>query len=249
MFLRSVLTAVTAALLTFGSVSAASPASAAPSGVPASSVPGVPGFDISGAQADVDWNKVVADGAKFVFITATEGSGYQYPNFARLAAGARGVDLVLGAAHFAVPSASSGAVQADYFAGHGGAWSADGRTLPGTLDLEINPFGAACYGLSQSGMVSWISAFVNEYHAKTSRWPIIYTTTDWWTTCTGNSGAFAANDPLFIARPFVSPSPGPLPGGWGFYTFWQWADSGTFPGGQDVFNGTVDQLIRLALNG
>lgn len=247
MSLRSVLTAVTAALLAFGSVSAASPASAVPSGVPASAVPGLPGFDISGAQSGIDWNKVKADGARFVFITATEGTAYQYPNFTRLAAGARSVGLVLGAAHFAVPGASGGAAQADYFISHGGAWSADHQTLPGTLDLETSPSGAACYGLSQSGMVGWISGFVSEYRAKTSRWPIIYTTTNWWSTCTGNSGAFAANDPLYIARP--APSPGPLPGGWGTYTFWQWADSGVFPGGQDVFNGTSAQLIRLADNG
>jgi GH25 family lysozyme M1 (1,4-beta-N-acetylmuramidase) len=239
MSLRRVLLAVTAAVLALGSVRAASAA-------PTSAVPGLPGFDISGAQSAVDWNKVKADGAAFVFITATEGTSTQYPNFTRLAAGARGVGLVVGAAHFAVPSASGGAAQADYFTSHGGAWSADHQTLPGTLDLEANPFGAVCSGLSQNGMVGWISSFVNEYRAKTGRWPIIYTTTGWWSTCTGNTSAFAANDPLFIARPAISPTPDPLPGGWSTYSFWQWADSGVFPGGQDVFNGTRTQLTQLA---
>jgi hypothetical protein len=45
--------------------------------------------------------------------------------------------------------------------------------------------------------VNGLPGFVKEYHARTGRWATIYSTTDWWTTCTGNSGAFAANDPLF----------------------------------------------------
>ena len=42
---------------------------------------------------------------------------------------------------------------------------------------------------------------------------VIYTTTDWWNTCTGNSAAFASNSPLWIAH-FAS-TVGPLPAGWG----------------------------------
>ena len=38
-------------------------------------------------------------------------------------------------------------------------------------------------------------------------------------------------------------------GGWGFYTFWQYADSGSQPGDQDVFNGAYTQLKVLAVNG
>jgi GH25 family lysozyme M1 (1,4-beta-N-acetylmuramidase) len=154
--------------------------------------------------------------------------------------------LIRGAYAFANPSYSSGTAQAEYFVAHGGGWSADGKTLPGVLDIEYNPYGAECYGLSQSGMVSWIRAFVNEYHAKTGRWAVIYSTTDWWTTCTGNNSGFGSEDPLWLAR-FAS-SPGTLPAGWGFYTIWQYADSGTFPGDQDVFNGSSARLLALALN-
>ena len=93
-------------------------------------------------------------------------------------------------------------------------------------------------------MVSWVSSFVNEYHADTGRWAVIYTTTDWWSTCTGNSAAFAGLDPLWIAN--YSASPDPLPAGWATYTFWQYADSGVFPGDQDVFNGSAAQLLALA---
>lgn len=48
------------------------------------------------------------------------------------------------------------ATQANYFVDHGGGWSADGRTLPGTLDIEYNPYGATRYGLTKAGMSAWI---------------------------------------------------------------------------------------------
>ena len=74
-----------------------------------------------------------------------------------------------------------------YSLAHGGGWSADGITLPGMLDIEYNPSGATCYGLSDSAMVAWIKSFVDTYHSKTGRWPMIYSTNDWWVQCTANS--------------------------------------------------------------
>lgn len=41
-------------------------------------------------------------------------------------------------------------------------------------------------------------------------------------------------------------SAGTLPVGWSTYTFWQFADSGVFPGDQDVFNGDAAGLKRFA---
>jgi hypothetical protein len=35
----------------------------------------------------------------------------------------------------------------------------------------------------------------------------------------------------------------------GVYTFWQYADSGSLPGDQDVFNGAYTQLQTLARKG
>jgi GH25 family lysozyme M1 (1,4-beta-N-acetylmuramidase) len=61
-------------------------------------------------------------------------------------------------------------------------------------------------------MVSWIKDFSDTYHASTTRWPVIYTTTDWWKTCTGNSAEFAANSPLWLAR--YGSTAGTLPAGW-----------------------------------
>ncbi|MGI9093802.1 MAG: lysozyme [Mycobacteriales bacterium] len=205
---------------------------------------GLPGLDVSGYQGNVDWGTVAADGAAFAYVKATENTDYTNPYFSQQYDGAYAAGLIRGAYHFATPDRSSGTAQADYFVDNGGGWSPDGKTLPPMLDIEYNPYGATCYGLSQDSMVGWISDFVNEVHARTNKWATIYSTFDWWSTCTGNSAAFAANDPLFIAS--YSSSVGTLPAGWGYYTFWQYADSGTFPGDQDVFNGTEQNLINLA---
>ncbi|KAF5390923.1 hypothetical protein D9757_004056 [Collybiopsis confluens] len=226
---------------------------------------GPKGIDVSHYQGTIDWAAVVANGIKFVFIKATESTDFLDPNFSANYDGATKAGLIRGGYHFAQvfffyvafhllkkkivalsrhPGATTGAAQANYFLAHGGGWSADGITLPGMLDIEYNDDGAECYGLSASAMVSWIKDFSNTYHAATTRYPIIYSTTDWWTTCTGNSAAFANDNPLFIAR--YASTIGTIPAGWPFATFWQYADSGPNPGDQDVFNGDAAGLSKMA---
>lgn len=230
---------------TFAAVLGAAALAAALAAPTTASAAGVVGNDVSSHQGNVNWSSVKANGASFSYSKATEGTYYTNPYFAQQYNGAYNVGLIRGAYAFGIPNGGSGASQADYFVAHGGGWSADGKTLPGALDIEYNPYGAECYGLSHASMVSWIAGFINEYHARTGRWAVIYTTTDWWTTCTGNYSGFATNDPLWIAN--YNGSPGTLPAGWGFYTFWQSADAGVFPGDQDTFNGAYSRLQALAL--
>lgn len=71
---------------------------------------------------------------------------------------------------------------------------------------------------------------------------VIYTTTDWWTTCTGNSADFATNNPLWIAD--YAATLGALPAGWEYTSFWQYADSGANPGDADLWNGDYAGLQR-----
>ncbi|HEY5834579.1 lysozyme [Streptomyces sp.] len=219
---------------------------AAGGGAVTASVTQTPGFDASHWQGTVNWAAAYSNGARFAYIKATEGTTYRDPNFSANYTNSYNAGYIRGAYHFATPNTSSGVAQADWFVAHGGGWSKDGKTLPPMLDIEYNPYGATCYGLSKAAMRSWLSAFINEVHAKTTRWATIYTTTDWWTTCTGNTSMFAATNPLFIAR--YASSPGTLPAGWPFHTFWQYADSGVFPGDQDKFNGAYTRLQNLANN-
>jgi GH25 family lysozyme M1 (1,4-beta-N-acetylmuramidase) len=217
----------------------ASPAAAAPAGTQ--------GQDVSGYQGSVNWTAQWNAGSRFAYIKATEGTYYTNPSFAQQYNGSYNVGMIRGSYHFARPDTTTGATQADYFVAHGGGWSKDGKTLPGALDIEYNPYGSECYGLSQSSMRSWITSFSNEYHAKTTRWPVLYTTTDWWNTCIGNYNAWSGNSPLWIAR--YASAVGALPPGYSVYSFWQWSSSGTFAGDSDVWNGTLARLKVLACNG
>jgi GH25 family lysozyme M1 (1,4-beta-N-acetylmuramidase) len=208
---------------------------------------GLPGLDVSSWQGNVDWAAVAANGARFAYVKATESTTYVNPYFTQQYVGAYQVGLVRGAYHFALPDRSAGAAQADWFADHGGAWSADNQTLPGALDIEYNPYGPTCYGLNQAAMVSWLTSFINQYRARTGRWAVIYTSTSWWQQCTGNYAGFGASNPLWIAS--WSSNVGPLPAGWSTYAFWQWSNQPVqFPGDQDVFNGSQDGLVTLANN-
>ena len=213
---------------------------------PATAAPAVRGLDVSDHQRSIDWRTVRADGAQFAYVKATEGTGFVNPDFASQYTGSYRAGLIRGAYHFALPNRSSGAAQASYFVAHGGDWTADGRTLPGALDIEPNPYGAKCYGLSRSALVAWIAGFVRTYHALTTRWPVIYTTRRWWATCTGDYSGFDTADPLWIAGSSAASS---LPGGWNSYTFWQYSSAGEFPGDQDIFNGVGSKLLQLAAHG
>jgi GH25 family lysozyme M1 (1,4-beta-N-acetylmuramidase) len=209
----------------------------------AADVSGLPGIDVSSYQGDIDWASV-APSVDFVYAKATEGTYYTNPDFDNQYEGPYDYGVIRGAYHFGIPDNSSGAAQADYFADNGGGWSADGKTLPGALDIEYNPYGDECYDLTQSQMTSWIWDFVNEYAYDEHVYPVIYSTFDWWNTCTGNASGFQDYDPFWIAC--YCSAAGTLPAGYGYYTFWQYADSGSLPGDQDVFNGAYSRLQALA---
>lgn len=204
----------------------------------------VRGLDVSHWQGTVDWPSVRAEGARFTYMKATEGTGYTDPQFRANYTGSYAAGLVRGAYHFALPDRSSGRAQADFFVDHGGGWSADGRTLPPLLDIEYDPYGPTCYGLTPAAMVRWVRDFSDQVKARTGRSPALYTTANWWTTCTGDATGIARTDPLFVAR--YSSAVGTLPAGWTRWRFWQFADSGTFPGDQDLFQGTMTQLRAFA---
>ncbi|MGH3433082.1 MAG: lysozyme, partial [Thermocrispum sp.] len=202
------------------------------------------GNDVSGWQGDVNWRQVKRKGGKFSYVKATEGTGYRNPHFSQQYNGAYRAGLIRGAYHFARPDLTGGGKQARYFVRHGGKWSRDGKTLPGALDMEYNPYGKdKCYGLSKRQMRSWIRAFVRTYADRAGRLPTIYTSTSWWKLCTGNSGAFARN-PLWIAR--YNDHIGALPKGWKRHTIWQFSDRGKLPGDQNYFNGSMRKLRKLA---
>ena len=218
----------------------AAAAQAAPAGYPVS------GIDVSSYQGQINWASMAAGGAQFAYIRASEQANIPDSDFAANYQSARANGLYVGAYHRARPDLSSGTAQADFFLDTA-QYQNDGRSLPPMLDIEwprsdwtgLN----ACYNLAPTPLSGWIRDFVNEVARRTGVRTMIYTNTSWWTTCTGNDATFGA-DPLFIAN--YSQSPPPLPAGWTQWTFWQYSDSGTLPGDQDVFNGDAAALTQQA---
>jgi GH25 family lysozyme M1 (1,4-beta-N-acetylmuramidase) len=232
-----------------GGVSAQSLSSSAAAATAGGPPPGrVQGFDISAWQPSVNFLQAYRNGARFVYVKATEGTSYVSSTYKQQYATAKQRNLYRGGYVYAQPSQASGAATANYFFAHGGQWSKDGKTLPPLLDIE---YGSAaqgtCYGKSWSSMRSWIKDFNRAVVAKTGRYPAIYTTTDWWKRCTNNSNQFSKN-PLFVAIYPVKnfTTPGTLGRSWSKWTFWQWAASGTLPGDQDVYRNDITYLKRFA---
>jgi GH25 family lysozyme M1 (1,4-beta-N-acetylmuramidase) len=206
-----------------------------------------PGIDVSHYQGTINWSSVKSAGIQFAWIKATEGTTYTDPQFSANYLHAYNNKVIRGAYHFARPDVSGGATQADFFASHGGAWSADNLTLPGMLDLE-----GGCYGKTVSGMQSWILNFYNEYKAKTTRDVVIYTSASWWNTCTGGWSGMSTKSPLWAAS-WTTASDPTIPNGFPYATVWQYTSTGSVSGisgnvDRDRFNGDHSRLVALANN-
>ncbi|MCX4727945.1 lysozyme [Streptomyces sp. NPDC090052] len=214
------------------------------SGVKLTTPRGTEGVDVSSYQGSVAWSPLRNSGVRFAYVKATESTSYKNPSFTQQYNGSYKAGIIRGAYHFATPNTSSGATQARYFLAHGGGWSKDGKTLPGALDLEYNPYGSSCYGLSHQGMVSWVRDFSRTYKAKTGRDVVLYTSTNWWKSCTGNNSGFGRTNPLWV--PHYGSSVGALPAGWKYQTIWQYTSKGAAVGDHDRFNGRFDRVKALA---
>ena len=205
---------------------------------------GLPGLDVSSWQGNVDWATVAANGARFAFVKATEGTSYVNPYFTQQYVGAFDVGLVRAGLSLRsarpVDRRRAGAV----VRGARGTWSADGRTLPGALDIEYNPYGATCYGLSQSAMVTWLTSFVSQYQALTSRWPVI--TRRVLVADVHRQAPRASRDRPALDRMLV---PDGRPASCRLEQLRVLAmvePARRLPGDQDVFNGSQDDLVALA---
>lgn len=202
----------------------------------------VSGVDVAEFEPNYDFNAHYAEGYRFAYVRATQGVRIKDSSFSRHYTASYEAGMIRGAYHFAEPGATSGAEQADYFIDNGGGWSGDGKTLPGVLDLE----GAywlddPCWGLNHDQMNQFISEFTTRYKERTGRDAVIYTNTNWWKQCTGNTAQFADTNPLWVAR-WDSETAGELPAGWEFWTFWQYAGDPDF----NHFSGGMDRLEALA---
>lgn len=178
------------------------------------------GQDVSNNQGSINWKSQASAGSKFAWSKATEGTTFIDKYFNANYKGSLDNGIIHGAYHYAHPS-NSATKECQFFLAHGGKWSADGKTLPGGLDLEYGTKaqGGTCWGVSQANMVKWIHTFGNCYKKSTGRFPVIYTTDNWWKSCTGDPKGEFKDYPFWIAHPSGN-SVGPTPKS-GTTSFWQ----------------------------
>ena len=219
---------------------------------PGSAVPGaLQGVDVAAYQhpdgGSINWRKAAKAGIQFAAIKATEGTYYRNPFALTDLAAAKAAGLSVMAYVFAIPNGNGGSAsptaQADYLVKY--LTSAGSTPPPIMLDIEYNPYGSECYGLSHSAMNSWIAQFSGEVQAKTGEEPVIYGPGPWWQDCTGGASRFA-QFPLWVPDWTSAPKPIITPG-WSNYSFWQYSSAGTVRGINAPGNTDLDQLNPAAI--
>ena len=189
------------------------------------------GLDVSHWNGSVDWIQVVGGGYTFLFAKATEGTTLIDPTYSINRAGTNGLGLLFGAYHFARPAGSGDAAvvanaiaQADYFVNVAQPAAGD---LPPVLDLETKG------GLSQTALVQWTQAWLDEVQARTGVSGLIYASPSFWKTALGDTSRFAGSGfRLWIAHWTKNAAPSVPAANWGGFgwTFWQWTDCSQIPG-------------------
>ncbi|MEC1262553.1 GH25 family lysozyme [Bacillus swezeyi] len=96
----------------------------------------IKGIDVSHWQGNIDWKKVAADGIKFAFIKATEGTTLKDEKFETNVSGSNAAGIKTGAYHFArFGSKSEALAEAEFFLS---VVKKVNLSYPLVLDLEVN---------------------------------------------------------------------------------------------------------------
>jgi GH25 family lysozyme M1 (1,4-beta-N-acetylmuramidase) len=225
------------------------PASAAGAVPAATANPGsrpVRGLDISAYQhrgKPINWRRLKGDGIKFAAVKLTESNYYSNPYYAADVRAANAAGMAVLSYVFANPADAFGKVTARFAFTRVRAAAVPVR-LPLVVDLENDPYKKKhnCYGKNVPTIISWISGFLSEARDLTGKWPIIYTTAEWWRQCTRSTSAFH-HDPLWLAD-YDSGAAPTVPSPWRQWTFWQYKNDGRLPG-----IGLVDEDYYKPSNG
>jgi len=218
--------------------------SAATTQVKSGKKPGGPayGIDISSYQGDeVDFLTKNKDNLTFVICKATEGLGYEDPDFDTNWVMIRKKGFTRGAYHF-YHCKDDPLQQAAYFTSVVNAFSQS--DLPPIVDFEeagIDP------GCTTAGIQKNLVVFLRALQKSTGRMPIIYTD--------NNIGNLYLSSPQFAAYPlyiadYTGNSAPVLPGAWksGRWVMWQKNDTLRIDNTNDdfdMFSGSTDSLIAF----
>lgn len=196
------------------------------------------GLDISHYQGTPNFAQVKAAGRSFVYIKATEGTGYVDPMFAANRKAAHSAGLVVGLYHFG--RAGNVAAEVAFFLKTIGALQ-PGEFL--VLDQEV------------PNTVGWCKAWLDGVAAQAGVNPFIYMNQSSSTGLgMGDWSAVAKNYGLILARYDNTPTVFNSVPYWGQPAMKQYSDAGTVLGvagtcDVDSFNGTADQLLKYGYQG
>ncbi|HTK09794.1 MAG TPA: GH25 family lysozyme [Ktedonobacteraceae bacterium] len=198
----------------------------------------VQGLDVSNHQHHIDWKSVAQTGKyTFVFIKATEGSGYKDAYFQENWRDTKEQGLIRGAYHFYTASLS-GEEQANNYIS---VVPKEAGMLPPVLDLEVS-------GKDRTGMLREIHVFLDHLEHYYGMKPIIYTDADEYAEYV--RGNFA-DYPVWIRNVLTPPQQSDVTN----WTFWQyndrghvpgiteWVDLNVFSGNQETFNQFVQRSV------
>jgi GH25 family lysozyme M1 (1,4-beta-N-acetylmuramidase)/5-hydroxyisourate hydrolase-like protein (transthyretin family) len=233
------------------------------------------GTDVSRFQGDIDFAKMYAAGARFVFIKASDGA----PNaHARAVAhsdpripAAKAAGLLVGLYHFAqLPNTDDLNIilqaandQADVFISR---WNTHGGYSQGTLPLVLDIEQASVpKNVTDAEAIAFVKTFMDKVANATGKVPLLYSNPTFLKNHLSSDPALA-NYPLWaanyfdVSNPGISPKVGCLNTVWTKegcnlnWTFWQYSQTG--PGGNfgvsskyidlNVFAGTAEELLALA---
>ncbi|TKC10502.1 hypothetical protein FA048_09975 [Pedobacter polaris] len=207
------------------------------------------GIDISHNNGTINWATLASE-VNFVYCKASQGGGFKDNMFQFNSSKLSGLGILHGAYHFLNFQGATAQQQIDNFLNCGVDFSKPGL-LPPVLDVEwqvpdtLNPYILQ----NREACVQLIKDWLTGVALETRRTPMIYTNRVFWHDFLGNPTGFE-NYPLWIAA--YQSAPPLLPPGWNKYTFWQNSGTGNINSvsGQvdkDIFNGTLDDLKKLAL--
>lgn len=203
----------------------------------------VRGVDVSEYQGVVDWPTIEAQGIRFAFIRATEGSGYVDAAFAANWQAIAQTGILPGAYHFFSFDSPAETQAANFIA----AVPPSAAMLPPVVDVELyaahkqTPPDADAV---RAGLGAMLALLEEHYGAK----PILYATQKAYALYL--EGHFP-NNPIWIRDVYFTPS---LAGGRA-WSFWQYSDKGRLDGysGEEkyidlnVFAGSMADLEGLLL--
>ena len=221
------------------------------------------GIDVSAYNVATNWNAVLNQGVRFVFVKASENTTAD-SRFVQNWQGPKGAGLDRGAYHYFHSETDNAAQQANTFIQTVGT---DKGELPPVLDVE-EVYNANKQDISSTGSVllTRIQTWLNAVEAAFGRKPMIYTRFAY-VQSHGMSASWLANYPLWLAQfPYMpgttnqysSPTNVPAPStnmpqqpsGFQPWTFWQYSSIGVlsaFPTSVDLdyFNGSLGDLAKF----